>query len=58
MTGLLDMGECLSLDGENLPSVQAPPISNDGIFLFVLEFDKLKLLALPAQYTSDQGKAY
>ena len=33
VTGLLDMGECLSLDGGNLPSVQAPPISNDGLFL-------------------------
>ena len=38
---MLDLGECLSLDTDNLPSavyispVQNPPPSNDGYFMFV-----------------------
>ena len=38
---MLDLGECQSLDPNNLPSVvylspvQTPPTSNDDIFMFV-----------------------
>ena len=55
VTGRFDLGECQSLDADDLPSavhlspVKFPPLSNDGcLFLFELESNKLNILAMSA----------
>ena len=54
VTGMIDLGECQSLDGNTsafyVSPVQTPPPSNDGYFMFVnLESNNLRFLVVPAQ---------
>ena len=51
ITGMLDLGECLS--------VQTQTPSNDGHFMFVgIGVRKSKILAVPAQNTSVLGRSF
>ena len=59
VTNMVDLGECLSLDADNLPSavylstVQTPQPSSEGYFvLFDLESVNFRSLALPDRNTS------
>ena len=60
VTGTLDLGECRSLNADDLPSevsllaVQTPPPLNDGYFKFVrFGVRQAQISAVPARNASD-----